>query len=150
MKKIRLYELSEATFDKVAPQLLYKIYDSLEKPIMMLLQNETQIEFMDKLLWSFSSNKFLPHGTEKQDKEFYQNVLITQNTENLNDADIIISNLLPDQDFLEAFTQQVFIFKLAENQKFLDYFHKIKTENNEELELVYFQQDQKGKWHSQE
>ena len=143
-KDIKFYELSVMSVEKALPQLIYKIYDKFEKPMILLLENEEQVNTYDNLLWSFSSNKFLPHGIESQDAKYYENLLITNNEKNLNQSDILISNVVAnDADFLKDFKQIVFMFLASNKQSFTAQFQELK---NSGAKCTYWQQDQAGKW----
>ncbi len=141
----RFYELSVGTLEQQLPILLYKIYEKLHKDIYLLLENEQQVEAFDRLLWVFSSNKFLPHGTKKDDKEHRKNIYISSELDINSQYKLLITNQLLDNqpNFLKNFEQHIHIFLLKNNQKFLDKYHFYKN-NNEEIE--YWGQDAQGKW----
>lgn len=140
---IKFYEISQTSSEKVIPPLLYKIYEQLTDNILLLLSNKEEIAIYDKLLWVFSSNKFLPHGTKKDSKDHYQRILLTEIEENLNDAKIILTNKLADPQFLNKFSKQIFIFNKQDNSKYLDYYTAVKIAANS---VDYWQQDAIGKW----
>ena len=140
---VRFYELSQVTAQKAVPQLLYKIYEQMQKKIFLLLEDSEQVAIYDKLLWVFSSNKFLPHGTIKDSKEHYEQLLISDQEENLNQAEVILTTKLPNTNFLEQFAKQIFIFNIADNAAYIKYFQTLKNNN---VKVNYWQQDKIGKW----
>ena len=145
MSETRFYELSNTTLEKSVPQLLYKIYDNTAKPILLLLDNQEEINKYDKLLWSFSSNKFLPHGTKEQGKESIKPLFLTNLEENLNEAEILVSTKkINSQDFETSFKQTIYIFNKELNTDFINLFRSHKEAN---LKTTYWQQDASGKWH---
>ncbi len=78
MNETRFYELSHGAIEKALPQLLYKIYDNMAKPILLLLNDVNMVNSYNKLLWSFSSNKFLPHGTKNNSIEHIKPFFLTK------------------------------------------------------------------------
>ena len=100
--EIRFYELSKVTAPKAIPQLLYKIYEQLQQNMLLLLEDNDQVANYDKLLWVFSSNKFLPHGTIQDSKEHYKPLLVTNQEENLNKAEIILTTRLASKKFFKT------------------------------------------------
>jgi DNA polymerase-3 subunit chi len=143
--KIRFYEFSNSSISKSVPQLVYKIYDSLSKPIFYLVKDEAEVELYNKLFWTFSNDKFLPHGTVKDEADYYEKILISCAEENKNEAGILVSNSYPkSQDFLNSFEQKIYVFDVANNERFLKVFHGLKKR---EVPVEYFQQDASGKWH---
>jgi DNA polymerase-3 subunit chi len=140
---IKFYEVSQTSNEKVIPPLLYKIYEQLEDNILLLLKDEDEIAIYDKLLWVFSSNKFLPHGTKKDSKDHYKRVFLTNREENLNQANIILTNKLANPEFLQKFSKQIFVFNKQHNDKYINYYQQLKDQANS---IDYWQQDAAGKW----
>ena len=144
MESVRFYELSHTPIEKVLPQLLYKAYDKLEKSTLLLLENQDQITLYNKLLWTFSSNKFLPHGTKDDSETHYTPLLLTTDEDNLNNAETLVSTKIPaNANFSDDFKQQIYVFSQNDNKSFLDNYHQLK-ENN--IATSYYQQDAQGKW----
>ncbi len=141
-KEFKFYELSAIPLEKALPQLAYKIYDKLNENIFLLLRSEEEVALFDRLLWSFSSNKFLPHGTVNDKKEYFQKLLISAKNENLNKAKILISNsVVNDKDFISEFSQIIYIF--SDNKLFLDEYKNLKSN---QINANYWQQSSDGKW----
>lgn len=145
MSETRFYELSQVTIEKALPQLLYKIYSNMRKPILLLLNDETQINSFDRLLWSFSSNKFLPHGTKNNSKEHIKPLFLTNIEDNQNAAEILVSTkIAKNENFKASFSSQIFMFSGEKSEDFISLFRELK---NNDLKTTYWQQDANGKWH---
>lgn len=142
-QEIRFYELSRIAPNQAIPQLLYKIYDSLQQNILLLVNNQEEILSYDKLLWTFSSNKFLPHGIEKDGEDHYAPLLITDKEENLNQASIIVTNHLPSDIFIQTFNKQLIIFPEENKDTFLT---KLNSLRESSCKVSYWKQDATGKW----
>ena len=142
-QEIRFYELSRISPSQAIPQLLYKIYDSLQQNMLLLVNNQEEILNYDKLLWTFSSNKFLPHGIENDGKDNYTPLLITDKEENLNQASIIVTNHLPSDNFMQTFNKQLVIFPEENKNTFLTKLNSLKDSS---YKVSYWKQDATGKW----
>lgn len=145
MNETRFYELSHGAIEKALPQLLYKIYDNMAKPILLLLNDVNMVNSYNKLLWSFSSNKFLPHGTKHNSIEHIKPLFLTDQEENLNNAEILVSTVIPqDEKFSTNFKQRIFMFNKEASTEFINIFRNLKGNN---AKATYWQQDALGKWH---
>jgi len=144
-KDVRFYELSNTPLEKALPQLLYKIYDSLETSMLLLFGEEGQVQVFNNLLWTFSSNKFLPHGIESDGAGNIEPLLLTTKEENLNKANILVSTKLPaNEEFSASFSRKIYMFPKEQNEQFISKFQQLR--NNQE-NATYWQQDASGKWH---
>lgn len=143
-QEIRFYELSKVKIEQALPQLLYKIYDSLPENILLLVEDQKQAISYDQLLWTFSSNKFLPHGKATDEKNIYHPLLITDKEENLNQAQIIVTNCVVSNDFIKQFTKQIMIFPESQKDIFLEKLSSLEYPSDV---VTYWKQDQSGKWY---
>lgn len=89
MTDIRFYHLQKATLDQTLPQLVGKAY-AQGRRIMIKFPDKQSLNFMDKHLWTFQEESFLPHGSEKDGQAESQPIWLTLTDENPNDADVLI------------------------------------------------------------
>ncbi len=143
MSEVKFYEIAGDNLGKTLPQLLYKIYDQTGEKLLLILQDAAEIELYNKLFWTFSSNKFLPHGTVKDGPDHYGPLLLTDKLENLNQAKILVSTKYLTEQNSKDFAQEIYVFSQNNNQQFLDAFHKRKDSGET---VSYWQQDAAGKW----
>ena len=66
MTRIDFYQLDPARHrsDRVVCQLCQKAYENQQKTLL-LTQNPEQTTYLDKQLWVFSDDSFVPHDTEQ-------------------------------------------------------------------------------------
>ncbi|MBT4989225.1 MAG: hypothetical protein HOM96_01625 [Rickettsiales bacterium] len=145
MNSYSFYQISKSPLDKILPSLLYKIYAQLKKP-MMLLVEDSDVTKYDALFWTFSTNKFLPHGTEANDSDYYKYLLITSKSQNINKSEILIAKDEVSEEFAQNFKKIIYLFddnhpNLA---KFKDKYQQEKQ--NKPKNTLFWQQDEKGKW----
>ena len=68
MTRIDFYQLDSSRHrsDRVICQLCQKAYESQQKTLL-LTQGPEQTAYLDKQLWVFSDDSFIPHDTEQTD-----------------------------------------------------------------------------------
>ena len=79
MTRIDFYQLDSSRHrsDRVVCQLCQKAYENQQKT-MLLTQNPEQTAYLDKQLWVFSDDSFVPHDTE-QVNSFETPILLNDN-----------------------------------------------------------------------
>ena len=85
--EVRFYHLTQSPLEHTLPNLLAK---SLERGWRVLVQggNEARLKFMDRHLWTYAEDSFLPHGLEGQGAG--QPIWLTATDENPNDAGVLM------------------------------------------------------------
>lgn len=145
--RVDFYHLQRQTLEDVLPKLLEKAY-STDKKIKVKVGTEPRLDFLNSLLWTYSEEAFLPHGTTKDGMSDLQPIFLSadDNTPNnatflflVDGADIDISDIskyervfnIFDGNSQDSLTQARTIWK------------ELKLLN---VELHYWQQDVNGYW----
>ncbi len=145
--RVDFYHLQRQTLEDVLPKLLEKAY-STDKKIKVKVGTEPRLDFLNSLLWTYSEEAFLPHGTTKDGMSDLQPIFLSadDNTPNnatflflVDGADINISDIskyervfnIFDGNSQDSLTQARTIWK------------ELKLLN---VELHYWQQDVNGYW----
>jgi len=145
MTRIDFYHLQKTPLEQVLPKLCEKAY-STGKRIKILLDNDDRIEFINSLLWTYSEESFLPHGSKKDGFVEEQPIFISTNIENENGASILIlaDGAQIDISLLNTYERILNIFDGMSDLALTsarEYWKKIKTTDNE---LHYWQQNDNG------
>jgi DNA polymerase-3 subunit chi len=145
MTRVDFYHLQKTPLEQVLPKLCEKAF-STGKKIKILLGNEERIDFINTLLWTYSEESFLPHGSKKDGFIDEQPIFISSEANNENNADILIlaDNAYPDLDFLTTFERVLNIFDGGDDialNNARDYWKQIKSLD---YELHYWQQKDNG------
>jgi DNA polymerase-3 subunit chi len=88
MSEIRFYHLQSQPLEQALPALLSKAYENGHK--ILVKAPTDKIEALNEALWTFRADSFLPHGSAKDGHEQDQPILITDNDDNPNGADVLI------------------------------------------------------------
>ena len=145
MTRVDFYHLQKAPLEQVLPKLCEKAY-ATKKRIKILLGIDERVEFINSLLWTYSEESFLPHGSKKDGFFDEQPIFISTSEENENNASILIlaDGAIFDVNKLSSFERVLNVFDgnddIALNNA-RDYWKKIKSLN---FELHDWQQNDTG------
>lgn len=89
MTRIDFYHLQKAPLEQVLPKLCEKAY-ATGKRIKILLGNVERVEFINSLLWTYSEESFLPHGSKRDGFIEDQPIFISADDANENNASLLI------------------------------------------------------------
>jgi DNA polymerase-3 subunit chi len=87
--EIRFYHLQKQSLDDALPAILTKAFQGGHR-ILVRMRDDKEIERMNKHLWSFKSDVFLPHGSTKDGHAEKQPIWLTTKPENANKANVLI------------------------------------------------------------
>lgn len=87
-KKLSLYQTSSDRLHLILPALLQKVIQ-LNLRVLILSSDIARMHMLDKSLWTFSSNAFIPHGTIDDPHPEKQPVLLTTTLHNSNNASVL-------------------------------------------------------------
>lgn len=162
MTEILFYHLEHKPIEVVLPELLEKCYERDWK-VYIQCQDKQSAQKIDKQLWSYKSDSFLPHGIDdapqsmrknfdKQEFARLQPILIGCNDNNPNDASI---RFLIDGSDIEAaeikqYQRLIIMFDGANEQsvnKARKQWKTLKSLPDSILSAItYWQQNAAGKW----
>ncbi|MBQ2886298.1 MAG: DNA polymerase III subunit chi [Alphaproteobacteria bacterium] len=145
MTRFDFYHLQKTPLEQVLPKLCEKAY-STGKRIKILVGNEERVEFINSLLWTYSEESFLPHGSKKDGFAEDQPIFISSSEDNENKALllILVDGAMVSLDILKDYERVLNIFdgndEVALNNA-RDYWKMIKSSDGE---LHYWQQKDNG------
>lgn len=85
MTEILFYHLMNQPLDKVLPTLVERSYERGWKVAIEATSPE-RVEALDSLLWTYSDESFLPHGTDREADAALQPILVTSRPDAATDA----------------------------------------------------------------
>ena len=143
--RVDFYHLKYLSFDQVVPALVQKVYAG-GKRLLIKTELPEKAEYVNNLLWTFRTDSWLPHGSDKDTDVADQPILITTQDENLNQAQFV---MLLDGAILEEISSFERCFNLFDGQD------KASLQNARQLwkavvaagfEAYYWQQGDNGRW----
>jgi len=143
--EVFFYHLERRTLEDVLPTLLLR---SVEKGWRAAVQptSEERVEALDTLLWSFSEESFLPHGTAKAGQAAEQPIYLTVEDDNPNGAQVRF--LLDGAELGDAsnYLRVVFIFDGRDADALARARAQWQVARGSGYSVSYWQQDADGRW----
>jgi DNA polymerase-3 subunit chi len=151
MIEVCFYHLTRRRPEQALPVLLEK---SLARGWRVAVQagDEKRLKKLDDFLWSFEPTKFLPHGTKADGAPETQPIYLTIDGDNPNGADVrffvdgvLAAPLLSDPAAAPK-TRAVLVFDGNDALELQAAREQWKQLRDAGFEVVYFQEDDGGKW----
>tara|TARA_R110001592_G_scaffold29350_10_gene106644 strand:- start:13919 stop:14368 length:450 start_codon:yes stop_codon:yes gene_type:complete len=145
MTAIRFYHLQSQTQKQALPLLLSKALEKGHR-IVVKLQDASEIEDIDTHLWTYHPDSFLPHGSAKTGQAEAQPVWLTTTDENPNKADVLIVGQGAETAMQGDFTLCCEIFSGDDAAAVQDARKRWKAYKEQDFEVTYWQQNERGGW----
>ncbi len=147
MSRVDFYHLQSQTLETVLPKLLEKAYET-KKSIVVRIGNEERVEFLNGLLWTYSDQSFLPHGSKKDDNAELQPIWLTSSTDNPNMASFLflVDGASASVEEVAQFERVFNVFDGNVQNALLQARSFWKELKSEGINCLYWQQDEKGSW----
>ena len=145
MTEILFYHLEFQTLEDVLPSLLEK---TLQRHWSAVIQSHSQesVMWLDKYLWIYREDSFLPHGCKRVGYEKHQPIWLTDVEETPNEAQVLFLVNGVERHNILAFERCVYLFD-ARNKASLtqarSYWSHMKETKHD---VTYYQQSENGKW----
>lgn len=147
MAQVDFYHLQNQSLENVLPKLLEKAY-ATGKRIVVKVGNEERVEFINGILWTYTEQSFLPHGSKKDGFGEEQPIWLTSGEDVPNKAEFLflVDGALIDTKSGENYSRIFNIFdgnSEAAVQQARQFWKDLKAAG---YTVNYWQQDSSGKW----
>lgn len=147
MAQVDFYHLQNQSLENVLPKLLEKAY-ATGKRIVVKVGNEERVEFINGILWTYTEQSFLPHGSKKDGFGEEQPIWLTSGEDVPNKAEFLflVDGALIDTKSGENYSRIFNIFdgnSEAAVQQARQFWKDLKAAGHT---VNYWQQDSNGKW----
>ena len=145
MTEVYFYHLEQRTLGDVLPVLLER---SLERGWRAAVQaaSEERVEALSTLLWTYSEESFLPHGTTRDGQPDVHPVFLTTSADNPNGAQVRF--LVDGAELGDAspYARVVFIFDGRDADAVARARSEWQAAKARGHAVSYWQQDETGRW----
>lgn len=143
--EIYFYHLERRTLGEVLPNLLER---SLERGWRAAVQaaSEERVEALSTLLWTYSEESFLPHGTARDGRAEAHPVYLTTSEDNPNGAQVRFLVDGAELGDASAYARVVFIFDGADADAVARARAEWQAAKARGHAVSYWQQDESGRW----
>ncbi|MBO7454052.1 MAG: DNA polymerase III subunit chi [Alphaproteobacteria bacterium] len=140
--ELNFYHVMSGNLVPSVAKLLEKVYDSGKKSVFFS-PLEDRVKVVDKTLWTFSKNAFIPHGDKSLGFSELQSVYLTSEIENPNKATVLV--MTDDFDYKswnQDFERVICIFEDDNSAEIAQsMFSDLKNQGEN---VKYWKQSQKG------
>ncbi|UTW57351.1 DNA polymerase III subunit chi [Kordiimonas sp. SCSIO 12603] len=145
MAEIRFYHLQRQGLEEALPKLMEKVHQAGLRAIIKA-ENKALIDTLDKALWTYDANSFIPHDKDGCKHPAEQPVFLTATDENPNDANALVLINAASYEEIEKFDRCLYMFdgrdEVIVSQARTDW----KAYKELGLEMSYWQQRENGGW----
>jgi DNA polymerase-3 subunit chi len=144
MSDILFYHLEQQPLERVLPVLLEKTLERGWRAVVEVGSRE-RAELLDRLLWTYRDDSFLPHGLAGGDSDADQPVLISTGPDNPNAAAVRFFTDRAVPQSAVGYERIVYLFSGHDPDAVTEAraAWKALREGNE---VTYWQQDESGRW----
>lgn len=141
MQEVSFYQIDDLIVKSMAPLILKMLED--EKKAIIFCQDKAKIEEINNGLWQFSKTKFVPHATihENDIDHKRQPILISDQENNINQADYLILTEESSLEFIKKFSRIFYFY----DSMALDQAKKLKNKLSADFNIKSYKKI-KQKW----
>ena len=143
--EVLFYHLERQPLDRVLPSLLEKTLERGWKAVVRS-GSEQRLEALDLVLWTYSEESFLPHGTKKDGDSELQPVYLTTGEEVPNDAGVLFLVDGADTSKLDGFVRIVHMLDGQDDEALALARQQWKAAKAAGCSVTYWQQNRQGRW----
>ena len=145
MTEVRFYHLQQKTLEQALPQLLEKTLERGWRAVVMA-GSEARVEALNGLLWTYTREGFLPHGTKKDGYPDRQPVWLTDADENPNNANVLFLVDGAESTRIGEFDLCCEVFDGRDDMAVSGARDHWKLRKESGFDLTYWQQTERGGW----
>lgn len=144
MADVLFYHLENQPLERVAPILLEKTLERGWKAVVEVGSTD-RAEALDRALWTYRDESFLPHGVAGGEFDADQPILITAGPENPNGAEVRFFTDRAVPQTAEGYKRIVYLFS-GHDPDAVTEARAAWRALREGNEVTYWQQDENGRW----
>ena len=145
MTEVGFYHLTRSTLDEALPRLLEKAYAAGNR-VLVRVGDPERLELLNRALWTYGKESFLPHGTRSDGFAEEQPIYLTTQVENPNGATVLVlveDAAAPD---LAAFDRCVDLFDGGDTEAVARASERWRGALAAGHGCTYWQQGERGGW----
>jgi DNA polymerase-3 subunit chi len=139
------YHLTRSGLDQALPRLLEKAHGSGRKVVVRCADPE-RLDQLDRLLWTYRNDSFLPHGSAADGHAERQPIWLTTTTERPNGATILVVVDGADASDAAAFERVLELFDGRDPEAVTAARQRWRWAESQGMARVYWQQSDQGGW----
>ncbi len=145
MSEIAFYHLTRGTLEQTLPRLLEKVLESGLRAVVRCPSPE-RLEALDRALWTWAPDSFLPHGSAADGFADRQPIWLTTGEDRPNGAEVLVLVEDAPEGGLEAYARVLVPFDGRDPVAVERARARWRAWRAAGHRLVYWQQDEAGRW----
>lgn len=145
MTELGFYHLTRRGLDQVLPALLEKARGAGHK-VVLRARGAERIEQLDRLLWTYDKDGFLPHGSAADGHAARQPIWLTTRVERPNGATVLVLVDDADADDASAYERVLELFDGRDADAVAAARRRWRWAGEQGMARVYWQEDERGRW----
>jgi DNA polymerase-3 subunit chi len=143
--EIGFYHLTQSRLEEAMPPLLVKILAAGHR-IVLRVPDAERLESLNRHLWTWSRDSFLPHGSRADGFPERQPVFLSTEIENPNGADVLVLTDETGLPEIAGFARVVDMFDGNDPEAVEAARWRWRHWREAGHRLAYYQQDERGGW----
>ena len=145
MTEVGFYHLTRSTLEDALPRLLEKAYAAGHRVLVRGTDPE-RLELLNRALWTYTKESFLPHGTRADGHPELQPIFLTVGEENPNGAKLLVLADGASAPDLDRFDRCLELFDGGDPQAVERARQRWREVLDRGYRAVYWQQYERGGW----
>lgn len=145
MTEVLFYHLERQPLERVLPSLVERTVARGWRAVVQAGSDE-RVEALDGLLWTYTDDSFLPHGTKKDGNSAEQPVFLTTDEANPNGATVRFLVDGADLADLSSYNRVVYLFDGHDPSAVAQAREQWKAAKSAGHTISYWQQSSEGRW----
>ncbi len=145
MSEVGFYHLTRTPLEEALPKLLEKVLASGKRAVLRV-PDPDRLELLNRALWTYTTDSFLPHGTRSDGFADEQPVYLTGGTENPNGAGILVLVDAAPADDLGSFERCLDLFDGRDGEAVARARERWRAVSAAGHQVTYWQQNERGGW----
>lgn len=145
MSEVMFYHLERQPLERVLPQLVEKSLERGWKAVIQV-ESEERVEALASLLWTYSDDSFLPHGTARDGSPALHPVWLTAGPENPNGAAVLFLAGGARASTYDGLARTVYFIDGGDSEAVAAARDIWKEARAAGHDVSYWQQDGEGRW----
>ena len=145
MTEVGFYHLTRTPLEEALPKLLEKVLASGKRAVLRA-PDPDRLELLNRVLWTYTTDSFLPHGTRSDGFAEEQPVYLTTAVENPNGAAILVLVDAAEAPDLAGFERCLELFDGRDERAVALARARWKAAQADGHQVVYWRQNERGGW----
>lgn len=145
MAEIGFYHLQTLTLEQALPLLLERVLERGLRAVVLASSSE-RVEALNRVLWTYGKDSFLPHGSREDGHAERQPIFLTERLERPNGARVLVLVDGAEVDDLGAFERCLDLFDGRDPDAVAAARLRWRRWRDQGHRLIYWQQSERGGW----